>query len=232
MKESEITALAREYAEEIKPHLEEGEICVPIEGYPAYFITNHGRVFSFRKDVFYEKKKTLDGFGYHSVTLSIGKNRAKSHKVHRLVAKAFIPNPFGYNYVNHKDECKTNNRVDNLEWCTHIYNVNYGTANKRRIIHMRNHPSLSSIVAIYDKNGFPVAAFPSMEEASRFLGIDVRAISNVFRVPDRKSCCGYIWREINPDTTVQTLFGNPLKEVEEMAIKAILFPEIAKEVEE
>lgn len=230
MNEDQITALAREYAEEIKPHLKEGEIYAPIEGYPFYFVTNYGRVFSFCKGSFYEKKQTLDSSGYLTVSLSQG-NKSKAFKAHRLVALAFIPNPFDYGYINHKDEIKTNNRVNNLEWCSRVYNVNYGTGIMRKTMHMKNHPSLSVMVAIYDKNGFPIAAFPSMEEASRFLGISVRAISNTFRVPNRKTCGGYIWREIKPDTTARALFGSPIKEVEEMAIKSLLFPEIAKEVE-
>lgn len=55
----------------------------------------------------------------------------KNLRVHRLVAQAFIPNPFNYPIVNHKDECKTNNAVDNLEWCDVKYNDNYGTRNER-----------------------------------------------------------------------------------------------------
>ncbi len=50
--------------------------------------------------------------------------------VHRLVAKAFIPNPNNYPCVNHKDENKSNNHADNLEWCTYKYNVQYSL--KRR----------------------------------------------------------------------------------------------------
>ena len=55
----------------------------------------------------------------------------KNLRVHRLVAQAFIPNPLNYPIVNHKDECKTNNAVDNLEWCDVKYNDNYGTRNER-----------------------------------------------------------------------------------------------------
>lgn len=56
----------------------------------------------------------------------------KSHYVHRLVAEAFIANPDRLPIVNHRDEDGTNNRVDNLEWCTNEYNLAYGTAQRRR----------------------------------------------------------------------------------------------------
>ena len=57
--------------------------------------------------------------------------------IHRLVALAFLENPDGLEFVNHKDENKANNHVDNLEWCSREYNAQYGTseqriANKRR----------------------------------------------------------------------------------------------------
>ena len=74
---------------------------------------------------FYEEKK-----GYYQVRLSKnGKN--KTFRIHRLVALAFLENPFNYSDVNHKDEVKTNNKVNNLEWCTRKYNNNYGTKRER-----------------------------------------------------------------------------------------------------
>ena len=68
--------------------------------------------------------------GYQSVFLH--KNgKAKIFQVHRLVATAFIPNPDNLPVVNHKDENPSNNCVDNLEWCTQKYNINYGTSIER-----------------------------------------------------------------------------------------------------
>lgn len=70
--------------------------------------------------------------GYLRVVL-YKEGKGKTIKVHRLVAQAFIPNPNNYPCVNHKDECKTNNCVDNLEWCDQKYNVNFGNGIKRRV---------------------------------------------------------------------------------------------------
>lgn len=64
--------------------------------------------------------------GYLSVML-YKKGIPKNFKIHRLVAQHFIPNPKDLPEVNHKDEDKTNNNVENLEWCTHRYNSRYGT---------------------------------------------------------------------------------------------------------
>lgn len=56
----------------------------------------------------------------------------KSFWIHRLVAETFIPNPLGLPQVNHKDQNPSNNSVDNLEWCTMEYNMNYGTIRERQ----------------------------------------------------------------------------------------------------
>lgn len=110
----------------------------PIYGYEGlYEVSSYGRVRSLDR---YEVnnlgyKRLLKGKilspgirkdGYFVVSL-----RNKMFRVHRLVAQAFIPNPDELPQVNHKDEDKSNNNVDNLEWCDSKYNNNYGTARIR-----------------------------------------------------------------------------------------------------
>ena len=93
-----------------------------------YAVTEDGRVYSFASKTFLKPQVT--GKGYLTVQLGRGRNY-KPYRVHRLVAEAFIPNPDNLPEVNHIDEDKTNNSVDNLEWCTRQYNLNYGTGRQR-----------------------------------------------------------------------------------------------------
>ena len=76
-------------------------------------------------------KQTKGNKGYMYVILS-NCDRGKTFLVHRLVAKAFIPNPDNNPVVNHKDENKENNSVENLEWCTSLYNNTYNDIHLRR----------------------------------------------------------------------------------------------------
>lgn len=108
-----------------------------------YQISNLGNVKSFdridslgRLRIGIKRKLIDDKDGYQLVSLhKDGKVFMK--KVHRLVAEAFLPNPDNLPFVNHKDENKKNNCVDNLEFCTAKYNVNYGSALKKRGIEHR-----------------------------------------------------------------------------------------------
>ena len=75
-------------------------------------------------------KPSINSHGYQNVVLC--KNgKTKTFSMHRLVAIAFLDNSDNLPEVNHKDEDKTNNCVDNLEWCDRVYNNNYGTRNKK-----------------------------------------------------------------------------------------------------
>ena len=115
----------------------------PIVGYEGlYEVSNTGQVRSLDmylkckgKSYRLQKGKVLSPVknkdGYLLVNLHC--NGKIQHKtIHRLAAQAFIPNPDNLPEVNHKDEDKTNNSVDNLEWCDRSYNNNYGTTNIRR----------------------------------------------------------------------------------------------------
>lgn len=110
----------------------------PVVGYEGlYEVSNLGRVRSLDRYVkgkgesyrLHKGKVLSPGIksdGYLIVNL-----QRRMFYVHRLVTEAFLPNPDNLPEVNHKDEDKTNNRVDNLELCDHKYNMNYGTRNIR-----------------------------------------------------------------------------------------------------
>lgn len=91
-----------------------------------------------------------NGGGYRMVVLT--KNaKSTAFKVHRLVAQSFVSNPENKHVVNHKDENKSNNNVDNLEWVTHKENVNYGTNIERRTKNQSK-----QIKVIYRDNTFEI----------------------------------------------------------------------------
>ena len=109
----------------------DNEIWKDIKGYEGlYQVSNLGRVKSERKNRLL--KPRLQKNGYLRVNLYDKNSKRSTKSVHRLVAKAFISNPNNLEFVNHKDENKTNNVVSNLEWCTAKYNSNYGTKLERQ----------------------------------------------------------------------------------------------------
>lgn len=121
-----------------------------------------------------------------------GKNgRFTQKSVHRIVAEAFIENPMGYEEVNHKNEDKTDNRAENLEWCTHKQNTLYGTAIQRRVEKVRNGVR-SKPIEQYTIDGKYVATFPSMQEAGR----QGFAAGNIHKAIHGKytHAYGYKWR--------------------------------------
>ena len=159
------------------------EIWKDIEGYEGlYQISTMGRIKSIDRYVPRKNGKLQhvygrimipfdNGRGYKQVYLC--KNgKTKVHYVHRLVALHFIENPNNFLEINHKDEDKANNCADNLEWCTHKYNQNYGSKNIRAAI--KN----SKKVYQYDMEGNLLEIFPSCISVQRKLGYKQGSISN------------------------------------------------------
>lgn len=112
-------------------------------------------------------KPYMDGDGYLQVKLC-KKGKRSNHRVHRLVALTFIPNPYGLPEINHKDENKINNHPDNLEWCTKAYNTRYGTRTQRT----------SKRVVQLSLDGKVITLFNSIHKASQETGIPCSNIRN------------------------------------------------------
>ena len=166
------------------------EIWKDVDGYNGrYQISNLGRFKSYAQDNKNGKIKTGNKTkkGYLTMLLYDGEGNKTWRPVHRLVAEAFIGNPNGLPQVNHKDEIKTNNRVDNLEWCTGEYNVNYGTKSERTAKANRCCKTTSLKVYSIDKNG-QVQHYDSIGEAERQTG---SSHCNIVRaLKGRTSKCG------------------------------------------
>lgn len=146
-----------------------------IRGYEGFYqVSSLGRVRSLDRDITYSNGLVVhyngkilslnrNTNGYLSVLLSKN-NEKKRVMIHRLVAEAFIENPNNFLEVNHKNEDKNDNCVENLEWCDRKYNVNYGN-HKTKQIASRGTPIVQLTV-----DGDYVNTYPSAHEAARALG--------------------------------------------------------------
>lgn len=142
--------------------------------YKNLYISPDGIIYSVKKfnnTIYYVNKMSQClSCGY----LTILYNREgirKTLKVHRLVAETFIPNPNNYSIINHKDENKINNNVNNLEWCSAKYNINYGTRTKRQC-----ETQGYKITLINNKDNI-IKKFISINECARYLNTSSYAIN-------------------------------------------------------
>lgn len=181
----------------------EEEVWKPIPDYEGlYEASSEGRIRSVDREVRHwqggvhilkgkVRKPAITRDGYLQIMLS-KEGKMKWFKVHRLVWMAFngtIPDDM---QVNHIDECKTNNKLENLNLMTPKQNVNWGTRNERNAKALINHPSKSKPVVAFDKNGKVAFEFPSTREAAR----------NGFNSGHISNCCsgryethrGYRWK--------------------------------------
>lgn len=168
------------------------EIWKDIEGYEGlYQVSNLGRVRSldhirntsrtgngraFVKGRVLKPWMNENGYSVYSFHNESGKSSIKI-MAHRLVAKAFLPNPENLPCVNHKDENPSNNHVDNLEWCTYAYNNAYGTAQKRAN-ETRERKGIMKPVIKYSLNGTPLQRYKSVTDAASANGTSKVSISD------------------------------------------------------
>jgi hypothetical protein len=184
------------------------EIWQDIQGYDGkYQISNFGNVKSTRiykngsrKELYL---KFTDNKGYKYVHLC--KNgEYKQIAVHRLVAKHFISNPNNLPQINHKDYNRSNNKADNLEWCTHEYNILYSKdniTNANKQLHTRN-------IYQYDNKGNLVKTWNLLMDIFRELKLNQRQISDCCN-GKVKTCGGYVWSYI--PLTIDVILNKQLR---------------------
>lgn len=174
------------------------EIWKDIEGYEGlYQVSNLGRV----KRIMFINNKTIkpsnkvlscnkkDKSGYVCVTLWKDGTR-KYDRMHRIVAKTFIPNIDNKPVINHKDGNKANNCVENLEWVTYKENTHHAL---KTGLFKNTHRSKKVIQ--YDKNMKPIKQYSSTKEVERRLGYDASSIRDCCTGrKHHKTAYGYIWK--------------------------------------
>ena len=191
-----------------------------VENGENYEISNFGRIRSIdRITTFkdgrkkFEKGKILkpckNTKGYLQIKL-YKNGKYKTNRIHRLVALAFIPNPNNLYEINHKDECKENNNVNNLEWCDTSYNANYGTRTKRSIkkLKEKNHYDKiakisakvngKSVIQINKETNKIVNKFDSLRKACEWIRENTKFIKAHHRtlsehINNNEECYGYKW---------------------------------------
>jgi len=169
------------------------EVWKDIEGYEGlYQISNFGNVKSLNYRRTNEEKLLVpktNNDGYLWVQL-FGGARNRCFLVHRLVACAFVENPGKYDYVNHKDENKANNKASNLEWCTHLYNVQYSSI---RHVRVRNPRRTRKIVQLGRADNKVLCMWDNLISIKHETGWSDWSIGECCK-GNRKTAYGYIWR--------------------------------------
>lgn len=145
------------------------EVWKPVKGYEDFYeVSSQGRVRSKDKirrlgkgkgyDRFFPSKilsPSINNCGYKIIILNKPGSKVICKSIHRLVAEAFIPNPLNLSDINHKDENKLNNFVDNLEWVSHKDNMRYGTTYERIATALRNKSRDERIALKFAKGWMP-----------------------------------------------------------------------------
>ncbi len=172
-----------------------GEIWKPVVGYEGlYAVSSFGNVASLNyhgtgKRRILKPRPSANGYYF----VQVFKNKiGKMVPIHRLVATAFVDNPNGYNVINHIDENKHNNMADNLEWCTHKYNVNYSLKKRRgKKITKRIRP-----VSQISKDGDVIKVWDNLIQIKTSLNYSDWSIQMCCE-GKRKTAYGFIWQYAN-----------------------------------
>jgi len=190
-----LSIISKEKSKEIKAIM---EIWNDIPGYEGYYqASTYGRIKGLDYNVCEKTGKVrihkghiLKSFkvpgGYSCISLQVNGNR-KHFLIHRLIALTFIPNPHNLQTVNHKDENKKNNHVENLEWMTLYENNRFGTHD------IRMKSSLSKSIKQYALDGTFIREFESLADVHKTLGFSAASINKAAN-GKYKSSNGYIWK--------------------------------------
>lgn len=189
----------------------EEEIWRDIKGYEgSYQISNYGKVKSLERKVFIPQSYGLQhrqlrekllsilnsSIGYHKVILTKNATQ-KQFCIHRLIAEAFIPNPDNLPIINHKNGIKTDNRIENLEWCTQQHNIIHSWEMGFSKPYWQDKGGIgyfgNKSVCQYDKNGNLLATFYSFKQASEITKVSRSGISLCVS-GKLHHAGGYIWK--------------------------------------
>ena len=177
-----------------------------IIGYSNYTLDEYGNVYSrFVKggggsvgSTYSKLSPVEDQTGYYIVNLISDEGVKVKVSVHRLVALTFLDNPDGKPQVNHKDGCKTNNHVDNLEWCTPLENTRHAISLGLSKPHLQ---AGKRVVKVCLDTGRPLKTYNTTGEASRHTRVPQPNITKVCRGV-RKSAGGFGWRYLQTSETI------------------------------
>lgn len=183
------------------------EIWKTIEDYPNYMVSNMGRVKRLSTGYYRRTEKILipqlQSNGYLHIKLSQN-GKSKCFLLHRLVAMVFVPNPDNLPQVNHINENKTDNRVENLEWCDRKYNINYGNSLMKRVrtniengvyekLAILNSKKFSKPILQFSLDGKLIKKWNSIKEIEKKLGFSYKQICNCLK-QRQKTAKGFVWK--------------------------------------
>lgn len=194
----------------------------PVVGYEdRYEVSNQGRVRNLKGLIM---KPSVHRDGYLWIGL-VSKTMPYNVSVHRMVAKAFIPNPENKPTVNHKDGCKTNNRVDNLEWATYSENVRHAYEN--HMIADKSPEGIQNIINAARKSlkkccNIPIVCettgmeFESIHHAAVYYDVDDTTIQNLVRgvTKNSRKLPNLMFRFKNSEVTARSPHRNRKKRTE------------------